>query len=309
MRAQVQHAVDEKRDYSIAYRIVLPDGTIKHLEAIGRPAFSASGELIEIITTQIDVTQRKRAEDQLRRSEALLAEAQKLSHTGASAYTATRILYWSEETYRIWGFDPTLGLPALDAVTQRIHPDDRDLAHSRPVRTLSEKTGYSHSYRIVMPDGTVKHIESIGEPVLSASGELVEVVATQIDVTERKRGEQALRDSEYKLRQIIDTVPGLIWSNEPGGEPSHVNQSMLDYSGMQFEDFKQRGWEEFVHPADFPETVKAFYHAIETGTSYEGLFRLRRADGRVSLAPCSLPASARPAGSYHPMVWPVCRCR
>ena len=100
-----------------------------------------------------------------------------------------------------------------------------------------------------------------------------------IDIDDRRKAEEALRESEYKLRQIIETVPGLLWSNGPDGEPTHINQRMLDYSGMRFEDFRHRGWEAFVHPADYPETAKAFYHAIRTGTSYEGVLRLRRADG------------------------------
>jgi PAS domain S-box-containing protein len=89
--------------------------------------------------------------------------------------------------------------------------------------------------------------------------------------------EQALRESEYKLRQIIDTVPSLLWSAGPDGEPTYVSQRLLDYSGMRLEDFKHGGWEAFVHPADFPETAKAFYHAIQTGTSYQAVHRLRRA--------------------------------
>src|SRR5258708_10333223 len=91
--------------------------------------------------------------------------------------------------------------------------------------------------------------------------------------------EQALQESEYKLEKIIETVPGLVWSNGTDGEPTHINQRMLDYSGMPFEDFKHRGWEAFVHPTDYPETATAFYHSIQTGASYEGLMRLRRADG------------------------------
>jgi PAS domain S-box-containing protein len=91
--------------------------------------------------------------------------------------------------------------------------------------------------------------------------------------------EEALRESEYKLRQIIDTVPGLIWSTGSDGEPTHVSQGLLAYGGMRFEDFKHVGWKALVHPADYPETEKAFYHAIQTGTSYEGVMRLRRADG------------------------------
>ena len=113
-------------------------------------------------------------------------------------------------------------------------------------------------FRILLPDGTIKYLEAIGHHLFSAGGELLEVMGTHIDGTERKRAEEALRESEYKLRQIIETVPGLIWSNGPDGEPTHINQRMLDFSGMRFEDFKLRGWEAFVHPADFPETAEGF---------------------------------------------------
>ncbi len=162
---------------------------------------------------------------------------------------------------------------------QRIHPDDRDRVRAEVQRAFGEKRGYSIGYRIVLPDGTVKHLEIDRQPVFSASGELVEIVATQIDVTERKRAEEALRESEYKLRQIFETVPGLLWSTDPAGEPTQLNQRMLDYTGMRFEDFKHGGWEAFLHPDDFPETAKAFHHAIQTGTSYQAVHRLRRADG------------------------------
>jgi PAS domain-containing protein len=119
------------------------------------------------------------------------------------------------------GFDPAQGVPSFEAMFQRVHPDDRDRHRAQVQSALNEKRGYSIAYRIVLPDGTVKHLESIGQPVFSASGELVEVVATQMDVTERMRAADALRESEYKLRQIIETVPGLLWSLGPDGEPTH----------------------------------------------------------------------------------------
>jgi PAS domain S-box-containing protein len=98
-----------------------------------------------------------------------------------------------------------------------------------------------------------------------------------VDIDELKCAEQALREGEYKLRQIIDTVPSLLWSAGPDGEPTYLSERHLDYSGMRPEDFKHGGWEAFVHPADFPETAKAFYHAIQTGASYRAVHRLRRA--------------------------------
>src|SRR5882762_1876127 len=151
----------------------------------------------------------------LRRSEAYLAEAQRLSHCGVTAYKGSTVFYGSEEIYRIWGFDPAQGVPSRKAVLQRIHPDDRDRLNAEVERALGEKRRYSTAYRIVLPDGTVKHLESIGQPVFSANGELVEVVATQIDVTERKCAEEALRESEAKFRDYAESASDWYWETDP----------------------------------------------------------------------------------------------
>src|ERR1700704_1477102 len=141
----------------------------------------------------------------LQRSERYLAEAQRLTHCGVTAYKGSRIFFGSEEIYRIWGFDPAQGVPSRKAALQRIHPDDRDRLDAEVERAVREKKRYSTAFRIVLPDGTMKHLESIGQPVFSTNGELVEVVATQIDVTERKRAEEALRDREAKIRRLVDS--------------------------------------------------------------------------------------------------------
>jgi PAS domain S-box-containing protein len=150
-----------------------------------------------------------------------------------AAYNETTILFGSEEIYRIWGFDPAQGVPSREAVFQRIHPDDRDRLSAEVQRAVDEKRGYSTGYRIVLPDGTAKHIETIGQPVFSASGELVEIVTTQIDVTERKRAEEALRESEGKIRRLVDAnILGIcIWNLE--GAIVEANKAflhMLQYS-------------------------------------------------------------------------------
>jgi PAS domain S-box-containing protein len=174
-----------------------------------------NGKIIKWYGTAYDIEDRKRAEQALRRSEAYLAEAQRLSHCGVTAYKGTTVFYGSEEIYRIWGFDPAQGVPSRKAVLQRIHPDDLDRLNAEVERALGEKRRYSTAYRIVLPDGTVKHLESIGQPVFSTNGELVEVVATQIDVTERKRAEQALLESETKFRDYAETASDWFWETGP----------------------------------------------------------------------------------------------
>jgi PAS domain S-box-containing protein len=246
---------------------------------VGAASFDESGN--EGVAFVLDLTERKRAEQALMRSEAYLLETQKLTHTGSWAWDARnqKVLYCSEEMYRIFGLDPQEDLPTRKNFRQRVHPEDRNRVDESFARVVNERVDSFDEYRVVLPDGTVKHVNSSGHPVLDANGELVEFVGTATDITERKRAEEALRDSEYKLRQIVEAVPGLIWSLGPDGKLTHINRRFLDYSGMQLDDFKHRGWvEAFVHPDDVSEVTGAYRHAVQTGTSYQGVLRFRRAD-------------------------------
>ncbi len=142
--------------------------------------------------------ERKQTEEALRRSEAYLAESQRLSHTGSWASKGGVITHWSEESFRIWGFDPQQGLPNSDITLQRIHPEDRERILECSRKGILERRDYVIEGRIVLPDGTVKHIHSSAHPVLSPSGELLEVVGTHVDITERKRAEE----ERQRLRQL-----------------------------------------------------------------------------------------------------------
>jgi PAS domain S-box-containing protein len=175
-----------------------PDGGKRYVSVSGLPVFDRSGRFIGYRGVGRHITERKRAEEALRRSEAYLAEAQRLSHTGTLAFNATSAVYWSEESYRIWGLDPLQGLPSRETVLQRIHPDDRERVNVETEQALREKRDFTLEFRILLPDGTVKHIESIGRPLFSADGELVEMVATHVDVTERKRAQE----EHERLRQL-----------------------------------------------------------------------------------------------------------
>jgi PAS domain S-box-containing protein len=162
---------------------------------------------------------------------------------------------------------------------EKVHPDDVAFKVGTWLRNLESENPHESVCRMRGADGRYRWFEVRGEPLRASDGAVLGWYGVLFDIDDRKKAEEALRESEYKLRQIIDTVPGLIWSTGPDGEPSHISQRLLDYSGMRFEDFRHSGWEALVQPADFPETAKAYDHAIQTGTSYQGVLRLRRADG------------------------------
>jgi len=209
------HAIQTGTSYQGVLRFRRADGEYRWHQGRGEPLRDRQGRIVQWYGLSVDIDEAKKNEDRLRRSEAYLAEAQRLSHCGVTAYKGTTVFYGSEEIYRIWGFDPAQGVPSRKTVLQRIHPDDRDRLNAEVERALGEKKRYSTAYRIVLPDGTVKHLESIGQPVFSTNGELVEVVATQIDVTERKRAEEGLRESEAKLRDYAETASDWFWEIDP----------------------------------------------------------------------------------------------
>ena len=140
---------------------------------------------------------------ELQRSEAYLAAAQRLSHTGSFArQVASGEIYWSEETYRIFGLDSKTIKPHRNWITHGgrpdgggpgWHPDDQEFAEQTIANAVQEKRGYEMEVRIVRPDGSIRYVHSIAQPVFDAAGDVMEFMGVVMDITDRKRTERALR--------------------------------------------------------------------------------------------------------------------
>jgi PAS domain S-box-containing protein len=281
----VNRALAGVKDFEHAYRLLLPDGRVKHVHAIAHVLQDPSGNR-EFVGAVSDITERKTVEEALRSSEAYLAEAQRLSHTGSWAWNpATDGRYWSEECYRVLGFDPRDGAPRIEELIERIHPDDQPAFRESAKRARYSKVDEEVDYRIVHRGGAVRDIHSIGHPVFSPGGELIEYTGTVLDVTERKRAEEELRRSAMELRQIVDLVPQLVAVFGPGGERLYANRVALDHVGLSLEEWRQTtggfflsGW--FIHADDRERAARAYSDSARSADSaYELELRVQAADG------------------------------
>jgi len=225
VRTAIEQATRDGRDFDHQHRLLLPDGSVKHVHGQARATTDGRGRL-EFVGVIADVTAAREAERNLRRSEAYLAEAQHLSHTSSWAWDIRRgdFLYRSAELYRLFGFDPDDPAATTQAILARIDPEDvlrlSDLHHQ--IMREKKTAQFEFDFRIELPDGTIKHAHSVAHPVLDRTGELVEFVGTHMDVTEQHNAREklekamiALRESEQRFRDYAETASDWLWETGP----------------------------------------------------------------------------------------------
>jgi PAS domain S-box-containing protein len=217
-------SVAGRQPYDVEYRIRRGDGTYGWFKTRGTPIRNTEGRIVKWFGTCTDISDRKRAEQalkdheaelrqardlleikvmertkELRRSEAYLEEAQRLSKTGSFGWNVLGgEIYWSEETFRIFEYGPETR-PGLQLVLQRTHPDDRVRVQQVIDRTSQNAKDFDIEHRLLMPDGSVKHVHVVGHLLETGQPGKTELVGAVTDITERKRAEVALRQTEAYL--------------------------------------------------------------------------------------------------------------
>ncbi len=271
----------EASPFDATKRIVRPNGEVRYIRCVGAPVVE-NQSLKKYVGSAIDVTEHELLTQELRRREAYLTEAQRLSHTGSFGWKPeSGEVVWSDETYRIFEYGHGVK-PSIDLVVQRVHPEERADFLRVIDRASGGATHFEHTYRLLLPDGRVKHVHALAHVVQDASGNR-EFVGAGIDVTERKRAEQALGQSEAYLAEAQRLSQTGSWAWSPDQDITYWSEqcyrvlSFDPQDGLpQFEQFLQR-----LHPDDQPGFRELIQTAIREKSEWEADYRIVHPDGPV----------------------------
>jgi len=270
------------------HRLFRPNGEMRVVHSLGDLKKDSSGRPYQMFGTTQDITERKRAQEALQRSQFYLSEGQRLAHIGSWAAKDLGVrwsddlgIYWSDEVYKIFGLDPQNGPPSLEQYLAAVHPDDR-ASMAETVRVMHEqRSGCDVTHRIVRPGGKVRHVRCVGVPVFE-EGIFKAFHGTTIDVTEHELLTHELKQQQAYLAEAQSLTHIGSWAtNFATGQILHLSDEVFRLHGF---DPKQgpipleRFWAT-LHAEDEPVVRATLENAIRTGTDYDiPEFRIRRAD-------------------------------
>ncbi|QOZ76921.1 PAS domain-containing sensor histidine kinase [Bradyrhizobium sp. CCBAU 53351] len=232
VRSTLERAYRLAEDFDHQYRLLMPDGSVKYLHSVARAVRHPSGR-IEFVGAVTDVTMAKEAEQRLRRSEAYLTEAQRLSQTSSWAWDVHRqeFAYRSAELYRLFGFEPDQTDIPAKAFQQRILPEDFRRIIEVEREAVRQKQPFQVDFRIARPDGAIRRIHSEGHPVMGSDGEVMEIIGTHVDVTEQIAAKDALhkafdelKASEQRFRDYAETASDWFWETGPDHRITRISE-------------------------------------------------------------------------------------
>ncbi|HWW87064.1 MAG TPA: PAS domain-containing protein, partial [Vicinamibacterales bacterium] len=243
------------------------------------PLRATDGTVQYWIGINLDIEERKQAEAELRRSKEYLADAESLSHTGSFGWkVSSGEIFWSVETFRIFECDSGTK-PTVDLVLSRVYPDDRGVVQQHIDRASRDRAGFDFEHRLQLPGGSVKHVRVTTHPSRDTVGNF-EFVGAITDITQQRRAEAVIRKQEAELRDVVDTIPAIVWSALPDGSNSYVNSRFVEYCGLQPEQIAGTGWHAATHPDDLERHNAKWLACAASGEPLEDEVRFRRSDGQ-----------------------------
>ena len=255
------------------------DGRLLDVILTVSPVIDARENLVGVSASLTDVTARKLAEEALWRSEERLSLAQDAAHVGIWDWDPrTGSLSWTAEMLNLYG----VAYPAETYAEWRqlVHVDDIARVEAEREEALRRRQSFNIEYRVMHGSGEVRWIALRGEGYYGDDGEVKRVLAINLDVNERKRVEEQLRESEERFRALADSAPVLIWIAGPQ-ETQFCNQAYRDFVGVADDsELVGLGWSKYLHPDDREAYIAAYLTALNQREQFEADFRMRRADGQ-----------------------------
>jgi PAS domain S-box-containing protein len=267
----------------IEHRLVRPDGEVRTIHSVGTVKRDSSGRPYEMFGTAQDITERKRSEEALKRSQFYLSEGQRIAHMGSWAFNDAGH-YWSDELYKIYGLDPQNGAPTVEQYLALIHPQDRASMAETIKRMQEEHRGFDQIERIIRPDGQVRYIRAVAVPVME-QGLFKGFIGTTMDVTDQEFLTQELRREQAYLAEAQSLTHIGSWAT------NFYTKQMFHLSD---ETFRLHGFDprngpiplehffETIHPEDRAGVTATLEQAIHTRTDYDiREFRVCHPDGTL----------------------------
>jgi PAS domain S-box-containing protein len=275
----LERAAQGGSDFDFEHRLLMPDGSIKHIYNLSHCLRDKAGNE-EVVGAIMDVTERKLAEEAIRRSEAYLAEAQRLSHAGSFGWKVpSGEIFWSDETSRIFQCDPDTK-PTLEFALTRVHPKDRELVQQQIERASRDGRAFDFENRLQMPDGSMKHIRVTAHPSRDGAGNL-EFVGAITDVSDHRQAEAMIRERQSELQQILDLAPQHIGVFGRDGSPLYANRATLEYLGVGIDRWRdETARYSLVHPDDRERFLGERRRRFLEGAPHEFEVRLLGHDGK-----------------------------
>lgn len=258
----------------------------------------ADGQPLRVTGIHLDINERKRAEEALRRSEANLSASQRIAGIGSwERDLVTDASIWSAELFNITGYDPAKPPPSLDEYLEKVHPEDRSLLLNANDRVIENGRVDTFEFRSNPDLGPVRYFLANVERINDAEGCPTALVGTQQDITVRKQAEEAVRQSEEKLRITLNSIPEGVVVTDLEGAIVQVNEAAVRMHGYDNpQELTGRNANEFITKEDLPNAVENYKNVLETGVSSPVEYVFRRKDGVTFPAQLSSAVIRDPGG-------------
>ncbi|MEW6144534.1 MAG: PAS domain S-box protein [Thermodesulfobacteriota bacterium] len=248
------------------------------------PLRDVNGKVIGGMAVAEDITKRREAEEALRKAKESLSDAQRIAHLGNWDWDViTNELHWSDEVYRIFGYEPQEFGATYGSFLNSVHPDDRDFVKKAVDDALYRGAIYSIDHRIVLPDGSERFVHEQAEVVFDDYGRPVRMIGTVLDITGLRKTEKALREHERMLTTVLSSLPGCTYRcrNDEDFSFEFASEGLKALTGYTFEDYESKkvNYLDIVNPEDLPPLLSDVYEALEKHKMYELVYRIRTRTG------------------------------